>query len=79
MHIGQHIEKIFREQGRSVKWFAEKLSYDRRNIYKIFRKESIDTALLQKISILLNHNFFKDLAEEKLPTICEQIGDSLRK
>ena len=67
MHIGQHIEKIFREQGRSVKWLAEKLSYDRRNIYKIFRKESIDTALLQKISILLNHNFFKDLAEEKLP------------
>ena len=67
MYIGKHIEKIFREQGRSVKWFAEKLCYDRRNIYKIFRKESIDTALLKKISILLNHNFFKDLAEEKLP------------
>ena len=64
MHIGKHIEKIFREQGRSVKWFAENLCYDRRNIYKIFHKESIDTALLKKISILLNHNFFIDLAEE---------------
>lgn len=65
MHIGKHIEEVFREQGRKVSWFAEKLSCDRRNVYKIFERESIDTALLSKISTILNHNFLQDLAEEQ--------------
>jgi hypothetical protein len=64
MHIGKHIEFIFRGQGRKVSWFAEKLCCDRRNIYKIFERESIDTALLMKISKLLGHDFLKDLSEE---------------
>ncbi|MCQ2230956.1 MAG: hypothetical protein MJZ30_03780 [Paludibacteraceae bacterium] len=64
MHIGQQIEKIFREQGRKVSWFADKLCCDRRNIYKIFERESIDTALLARISILLGHDFLQDLSDE---------------
>lgn len=64
MHIGQQIEKIFREQGRKVSWFADKLCCDRRNIYKIFERESIDTALLARISILLGRDFFQDLSKE---------------
>ncbi|MCQ2224618.1 MAG: hypothetical protein MJZ14_02680 [Paludibacteraceae bacterium] len=64
MHIGQQIEKIFREQGRKVSWFAENLCCDRRNIYKIFERESIDTLLLSRISILLNHDFLQDLSNE---------------
>ncbi len=77
MHIGNRIEEIFRSQGRNVKWFAEKLCYDRRNIYKIFQKESIDTTLLKKISLLLNHNFFQNLAEE-IENDSEQNGDKTR-
>ena len=65
MHIGKHIEVVFREQGRKVSCFAEKLCCDRRNVYKIFERESIDTALLSKISTILNHNFLQDLAEEQ--------------
>lgn len=64
MHIGQQIEKIFREQGRKVSWFADKLCCDRRNIYKIFERESIDTALLVRISIVLDHDFLKDLSDK---------------
>ena len=64
MHIGKHIETVFREQGRKVSWFAENLYCDRRNIYKIFERESIDTALLARISILLGHNFLQDLSDE---------------
>lgn len=64
MHIGKHIEQVFRDQGRSVKWFADKLCYDRRNIYKIVKRESVDTDLLKKISVLLDHNFFNDIMEE---------------
>lgn len=64
MHIGQQIERIFREQGRKVSWFADKLCCDRRNVYKIFERESIDTALLARISILLGRDFFQDLSKE---------------
>jgi len=58
IHIGKEIEKELREQERTVSWFAKKLCCDRSNIYKIFKKESIDTSLLQKISEILNRNFF---------------------
>lgn len=64
MHIGKQIENIFRKQGRTISWFADKLCYNRRNIYKIFEKESIDSALLMRISNLLEHDFLKDLSDE---------------
>jgi len=35
----------------------------RSNVYKILDKPSIDTALLQRISLALKKNFFADLAE----------------
>ena len=50
VHIGQIIEEEFHRQGRSVSWFAD--------MYNIFKRESIDTALLSKISRLLAHDFF---------------------
>ena len=58
IHIGQIIEKEFYRQGRSVSWFADKLCCDRTNVYNIFKRESIDTALLLKISQTLGHDFF---------------------
>lgn len=64
MNIGKHIETVFREQGRKVSWFADKLCCDRRNVYKIFERESIDTALLVRISIVLDHDFLKDLSDK---------------
>lgn len=59
IHIGKIIRKTLREQGRSVKWFAGQLPCDRTTTYKLFKKESIDTALLQKISKILNENLFE--------------------
>jgi len=58
MHIGKIIEEEFYRQGRSISWFAEKLCCDRTNVYKIFKRESIDTELLIRISLVLKHNFF---------------------
>lgn len=58
IHIGKIIEEEFYKQGRSVTWFADKLCCERTNIYNIFKRESIDTALLFKISQILGHNFF---------------------
>ena len=59
IHIGNIIKKVFEAQGGSASWLAKQLCCDRTNIYSIFKRESIDTALLEKISIILNHDFFK--------------------
>ena len=64
MHVGNKINEVVREQGRSIKWFAERLNCDRSNVYKIFRKPSIDTDLLQHICIILEHDFFLDVSNE---------------
>lgn len=64
IHIGKIIEKEFYRQGRSVSWFANKLCCDRTNVYNIFKRESIDTALLVKISRTLEHNFFAYYMED---------------
>ena len=58
IHIVKLIELELRKQERSVTWFANKLYCERTNVYSIFKRESIDTALLLRISIILRHNFF---------------------
>ena len=64
IHIGKKIEEIFYLQGRSPSWLAAQLCCDRTNIYSIFKRESIDTALLARISSLLNHDFFQYYQED---------------
>lgn len=63
VHIGSLIEKELRRQERSVTWFASKLHCDRSNVYKIFKKQSIDTQLLEKIGIILQRNFFMEFCQ----------------
>ena len=57
-HTGQEIEAELRRQGRSVAWFARTLPCDRTIVYNIFRRQGIDTLLLQRIGTVLNRNFF---------------------
>ena len=61
--IGNLIKEELERQERTVTWFARKLSCDRSNIYRLFQKHSIDTALLQRISIILNKDFFAELSK----------------
>ena len=60
--IGILIKEELEKQERSISWFARKLSCDRSNVYRLFQKESIDTALLARISILLRRDFFLELS-----------------
>lgn len=62
--IGELIKRELSRQERTVVWFANRLSCDRTNVYRIFAKTSIDTELLVRISIVLEHNFFADIASE---------------
>ena len=73
IHIGQLIEEELHRQERSVTWFAKRLYCDRSNAYKIFRKQSIDTELLMRISHILNYDFFLLFSSE----FAEQIPNGL--
>ena len=52
------------KQGRRPSWLAQQLHTVRSNVYSIYRRESIYTELLQRISVILGHNFLQDLAQE---------------
>ena len=69
IHIGSLIEQELRRQDRSVTWFAAELHCDRTNVYKVFKRKSIDTRLLVDISVILQHNFFLDYADEVIPLL----------
>lgn len=63
-HVGQMIKAELDRQPKAhtVTWFAGQLHCKRTNVYNIFNRSSIDTALLERISCILNHDFFLDLS-----------------
>ena len=62
LHIGKMRRPVLKKQGRSITWFANELHCCRTNVYLIFNKQHIDTELLTRISKILGHNFFMDIA-----------------
>ncbi|MFZ5552841.1 MAG: hypothetical protein ACOZCO_06980 [Bacteroidota bacterium] len=60
VHIGKIIQQKVKASGMTVIEFARKINYSRRNVYVIFKNESINTALLTKIGKVLDHDFFND-------------------
>ena len=64
MHIGQHIKEVMRRQGVTATRLAQDICCSRTHLHKIFRKDNLDIALLQRISDALQHDFFHDLSEE---------------
>lgn len=61
--IGELIEHEVRKQ-MSITQFADAICCQRNNVYDIFRRSKIDIILLKRISEVLNHNFFQDLAND---------------
>ncbi|MCH5302088.1 MAG: XRE family transcriptional regulator [Prevotella sp.] len=64
MHLGNKIKDVLSKQGKPVTWLANQLGCERTNVYNIFARKDISTGLLQKICIVLGHDFFKELSEE---------------
>jgi hypothetical protein len=64
VHIGQLIQEEMNLQGRTVTWLAKGIFCEKSNVYKMFKRKSIDLAQLMKVSEVLNHNFLKDCYEE---------------
>ncbi len=63
VNIGQRIKEELDRQERPVSWLARKLNCSRTGVYRIMKKNSIDTALLSQICQVLNYNFFKELSD----------------
>lgn len=64
INIGQSIRNELDRQERTISRLARKLGCNRIAVYRILRKNSIDTALLTRISAVLNHNFFDELSQD---------------
>ena len=64
VNVGQNIKEELLRQERTVSWLARKLNCNRAAVYRIFKKNSIDTQLLAQISQILNRNFFTELAND---------------
>lgn len=64
MHIGDYIQNELKRQERSVSWFARKLNCNRQNVYNIFKRTTIDTELLLRISLILHKDFFQYYSQE---------------
>ncbi len=62
--IGTKIRRVLTDQGRSVRWLSEQIPCERTGAYKLLKRDSIDVLLLRRISLILHHDFFKDISEE---------------
>ncbi|MCE3229774.1 MAG: hypothetical protein K0S32_4325 [Bacteroidetes bacterium] len=65
IHIGKKIKEEIYRQGVSISGFARKINRSRNVVYDIFERESIDTALLNKIGKILNCDFFSLYSAQK--------------
>ncbi|MBE6313170.1 MAG: XRE family transcriptional regulator [Bacteroidales bacterium] len=59
VHIGQEIKKELIRQERTPTWLAKKISCQSQNVHNIFKRKSIDTEQLLRISNALQYDFFK--------------------
>ena len=76
IHIGSLIEAQLKRDERSVSWLARQIPCTRNHVYKIFRKASLDCALLLRISTVMQFNFFQYYTQMVFETVSERIGDT---
>jgi len=68
VHIGSIIKQKLMESPMTVAEFADRINLHRASVYHIFKKSSIDTERLKKISNVLGYDFINDIIprEDKL-------------
>lgn len=65
IHIGERIRDITRERRIGPSELGRMINTSKQNIYSIFRRKTIDTELLVKISNALDFDFFALYTERK--------------
>lgn len=64
IHVGSIIKETLKKKGKSVTWFANEMCCTRTNVYKIFRKKSIDTDIIWRASQVLEYDFFAVMSQK---------------
>ena len=72
IHIGQKIREVLENSPMSITDFAAKINRTRAVAYDIFKRSTIDTGLLQRISKVLNYDFFAFYSEEVFETLNDE-------
>jgi transcriptional regulator with XRE-family HTH domain len=62
--IGKQIQAVVKKRGMKVDELAKRLNVSKPNIYDIYRRNSIDTGLLERLCKVLDHNFFETFAHK---------------
>lgn len=62
IHLGNMVKKELKAQGRTVSWLARTIHMERSSVYKIFDRNSLDVSLLIRISLVMDHDFFRDIS-----------------
>lgn len=62
--IGQEVKKIVKKRGFTVEEMASALNVSKPNIFDIYRRQTIDTGLLERLCKVLNYNFFQYYADK---------------
>ena len=75
IHIGNIIHEQLRKDQRSVGWLAREIPCTRNHLYKVFRRPSLDTDLLLRISQVMNFNFFQYYVAEVKKEVSERMGE----
>ena len=65
VNIGELIHAEMVRQNRTVNWLAKEIYCEKSNVYKMFRRKSIDLAQVMRISEVLGHNFLRDCFTEE--------------
>ena len=75
IHIGHLIREQLRKDQRSASWLAREIGCTRNHVYKVFRKSSLDTDLLLRISKAMQFNFFRYYTAELYESMKARLGE----
>ncbi|MDR1348612.1 MAG: XRE family transcriptional regulator [Prevotellaceae bacterium] len=75
VHIGNIIRQKVSQSSLTVTEFANQINKTRENVYDIFKRSSIDSALLLQISKVLHYNFFKHFKEKEESSELSEISE----
>lgn len=64
IHVGSLVRAELSRQNQTVTWLANQLSIQRTNCYRILGAQSVHTAMLERLSIAMNHDFFTDCSAQ---------------
>ena len=77
--IGERIDTKRRGKPLTLQQLADAIHTSRSNVSDIITRSSIDSDLLIRISVALEHNFFEELCDEANEAIAEKQREKARK